>query len=73
MDEMYAYHLNRLGAFIGAAQPGISETRCRDLALQFGAMIEGLMLFSVPRGKGLASRDRMGRLVKDSLAKLLTE
>lgn len=71
--EMYAYHVHRLGTFIGAAHPGISEARARALALQLAAMIEGLMLFSAPRGKKLASREQMSQMVKDTILELLPD
>jgi hypothetical protein len=71
-SEMYAYHVQRLGAFIGAAQPGIAEARAKTLALQLAATIEGLMVFSVPNGKKFASRAQMSQMVKESFLELLS-
>lgn len=73
MTEMYTYHLNRLGGFIGAAMPGIAEKRAVELAIQIGAMIEGLMLFSAPRGKRFSSREQMNRMVKETVLQLLSD
>ncbi len=71
MADMYAHHIKRLGGFIGAAEPNISERRARELAIQVAAMIEGLMLFSAPRGKKLTSREQMRRVVRKSVLDLL--
>jgi AcrR family transcriptional regulator len=70
--EMYAYHINRLAGFIGAADPAISETRARELAIQLAAMFEGLMLFAGSRGRHLSSREQMSRMVKESVLALLS-
>jgi AcrR family transcriptional regulator len=71
--EMYAFHVRRLGAFLGAARPGVSESRCEELAIQIAAMIEGLMLFSAPVGKQFTTRDRMCQMVKETVLRLLSE
>ena len=73
LDEMYVFHVNRLGAFIGAARPALSQVRCEELGMQTAALIEGLMLFSAPRARPLATRARMSRMVKESVLRLLTE
>ncbi len=71
LAEMYLHHVKRLGAFIGAARPGLSEARCEDLAIQVGSMIEGLMLFAAPGGRRIATRERMARMVKETVLRLL--
>jgi len=73
LDEMYRHHVKRLGAFVGAARPGLSEARCEDLAIQIAAMIEGLMLFSAPAGRRIATRGRMNQMVKETMLRLLRE
>jgi AcrR family transcriptional regulator len=71
--EMYSYHVKRIGAFLGAARPGLAESRCEELAIQISAMIEGLMLFSAPRGKQFVTVERMKHMVKETVLRLLTQ
>jgi AcrR family transcriptional regulator len=73
LSEMYAFHVRRLGAFLGAARPDVPERRCEELAIQIAALIEGLMLFTAPSGKRFATRERMRRLVKKTALRLLSE
>jgi AcrR family transcriptional regulator len=72
-SEMYSFHVKRIGTFLGAARPGLSEKRCEELAIQIAAMIEGLMLFSAPRGKRFTTRERMSHMVKETILRLLRE
>jgi AcrR family transcriptional regulator len=71
--EMYSYQVRRIGAFLGAAQPGLAESRCEELAIQIVAMTDGLMLFSAPRGKPFATAERMKHMVKETVLRLLTQ
>jgi AcrR family transcriptional regulator len=71
--EMYSYQVRRIGAFLGAAQPGLAESRCEELAIQIVAMTDGLMLFSAPRGKQFATVERMKHMVKETVLRLLTQ
>lgn len=73
LSEMYAFHVRRLGAFLGAARPGLSERRCEELAMQVAALIEGLMLFTAPLGKRFTTRRRMQQMVRQSVQRLLSE
>jgi len=52
LNRAYAHHCNNVAGFIGAARPGLSETRCRELATHVVALIDGMMLFT-----GLGERE----------------
>lgn len=71
-DAMYRHHVNRLAGFIGAAEPTITESRARELAVQIAAMIEGLMLFVGARDVHADSREQMSQMVKNSVLTLLS-
>ncbi len=72
VSEMYAHHISRLGQFIGAGSLRITEARAQELAIQLAALIEGLMLFSAPRGKKICSQQAMARMVKKTILELLS-
>ena len=73
IEEMYSHHRRNLAAFIGAARPGLSEERCLEIALQVAALIDGLMLFTAPGTRHFGSRAALGRMVRASVQKLLSE
>jgi AcrR family transcriptional regulator len=71
VNDVYAHHLNRLGGYLGAARPHLSEQQCRDLALQIGAMIDGLMIYTGPGSKAIRPRSRLATLVKTTVLRLI--
>lgn len=71
MNETYAHHQRQLARFISAARPGLTETRCMDLALQIGALIDGLMIYTGPGFPQSQSRKQLSASVKDSIRHLI--
>lgn len=70
MREAYAYHRDNLGAFIAAVRPDLGEARCRMLAMQVAALIEGSMIFTA-RGSGAASQRALKRAIRASIRTLV--
>jgi AcrR family transcriptional regulator len=73
IEEMYSHHRRQLAALIGAARPRFSEERCFEIAMQVAALIDGLMIFTAPGTRHFASRAALGKSVKDSVRKLVTD
>jgi AcrR family transcriptional regulator len=71
-EALYRHHVNRLAGFIGAAEPTITESRARELAVQLAAMIEGLMLFVGARYVEADSREKMSEMIKKTVLTLLS-
>jgi AcrR family transcriptional regulator len=72
LAESYANHRDTLAVFIGAARPTLSEERCRELATQIAAMIEGLMVYIPAHGKGFPNRKKLVRSVKQTIWTLIS-
>jgi AcrR family transcriptional regulator len=70
--ESYTNHRNTLAVFIGAARPTLSEARCRDLATHIAALIEGLLVYVAPHGKGSPNRKQFVRSVKQTIWTLIS-
>jgi AcrR family transcriptional regulator len=71
-DALYRHHINRLAGFIGAAEPAITETRARELAVILAATIEGLMLFVGTRDVHVTTREHMNEMLKNNVLALLS-
>jgi AcrR family transcriptional regulator len=71
MNEVYAHHQRRLAGYLGAARPHLSERECLDLALQIGALIDGLMIYTGPGSAAAPPKRRLAKMVRDSVMKLI--
>lgn len=71
MREAYAYHRDNLGAFIAAVRPDLGEARCRMVAMQVAALIEGSMIFT-GRGAGATSPRTLKRAIRASIRTLVS-
>ena len=71
LNDTYAHHQRRLAAFLGAARPHLTESQCLDLALQIGAMLEGLMIYTGPGSRAVHPRSRLASIVKASVLRLI--
>jgi TetR/AcrR family transcriptional regulator len=69
--DTYRHHQRRLAGFIGAARPHLSEKQCLETALLVGTMIDGLMVYTGPARKPVASRERLARIVRASVLELI--
>ena len=72
MNEVYAHHRRRIAAYIGAARPKLSESECFDLGMQVSALIDGLMIYTAPGAKNVASREQLAEMVKTTVLRLLS-
>lgn len=70
LREAYSYHRDNLATFIAALRPEITEARCRMLATQIAALIEGSMLYTAPGFRG-PSRAALKRAIKRSIRTLI--
>jgi len=71
LTESYSQYRDNLAILIGAANPALSEERCHDLATHISAMIEGLLIFIVPKGKRFANRKKVAQSIKQSIWTLI--
>lgn len=72
MNELYVHHRRRIAAYIGAARPNLSEDQCFDLAMQVAALIDGLMIYTAPGAKSVASREQLANMVKATVLRLIS-
>lgn len=73
VNDVYAHHRRRLAAYIGAARPNMSEEDCFDLALQIGALLDGLMIYTGPGSRSVTPRERLAEMVKKTVLKLISD
>jgi AcrR family transcriptional regulator len=73
LNEIYAHHQRRLAMYIAAARPKLGERRCLDIALQIGAMIDGLMIYTAPGSNAVKPRNRLNELVKATVLRLISQ
>jgi AcrR family transcriptional regulator len=73
VNDVYAHHQRRLATYLGAARPRLAEQQCLDLALQIGAMIDGLMIYTGPGSKAVEPRSRLATLVKATVLRLIDD
>ena len=73
VDDVYEHHRRRLATYLGAARPHLSEQQCLDLALQIGAMIDGLMIYTGPGSKAIKPRRRLATMVKSTVLCLIDD
>ncbi len=66
LQEMYAYHVDRMSGFIAEANPMLAAERCHEISIQLVALLEGLLLFSPKPGKNLVSRAQMDRITRST-------
>jgi AcrR family transcriptional regulator len=71
LTECYSHYRDNLAILIGAANPALSEELCHDLATHIAAMIEGLLIFIVPKGKRFANRKKIAQSIKQSIWTLI--
>jgi AcrR family transcriptional regulator len=71
LRAMCEHHQRRLAGFIGAAGPHLSEQQCLDLALQLGAMLDGLMIYTGPGSRTIKPRRRLAGVIKQSALRLI--
>lgn len=71
VNDVYLHHQRRLAGYLGAARPHLTEQQCLDLALQVGAMIDGLMIYTGPGARAVRPRARLARIVRDSVLRLI--
>jgi AcrR family transcriptional regulator len=72
VDQMYFHYRQNLAIFIAAARPQFSKTRCLNLALHIGALIEGTMLFTAPRGNHFKTTSSLQRQVRAFVMRALS-
>jgi AcrR family transcriptional regulator len=73
VDDVYEHHRRRLAGYLGAARPHLTEQQCLDLALQIGAMIDGLMLYTGPDSKAIKPQSKLASLVKATVLRLIED
>jgi AcrR family transcriptional regulator len=71
LRNMCEHHQRRLAGFIGAAAPHLSEQQCLDLALQLGAMLDGLMIYTGPGSRTIKPRRRLAEVLKQSALRMI--
>ena len=70
LDQAYAHHCANLAAFVKAARPALGDGRCRALALQVAALIEGLTVLS-GLGAHKRARERIRGDVRAAVLRLI--
>jgi AcrR family transcriptional regulator len=73
INHVYAHHQRRLATFLAAARPRLTEQQCLDLALQIGAMIDGLMIYTGPGSRAIRPKSRLATLVKSTVLRLIDD
>lgn len=71
VSDMYSHHVRNLAGFIGAARPSLSEERCRELAIQIAAMVDGTMIFTAPGAQHFTSKAASGQMLKQAVLDLI--
>lgn len=71
LDQAYAHHCANLAAFVKAARPALGDARCRALALQVAALIEGLTVLS-GLGAHKRARERIRGDVREAVLRLIS-
>jgi len=72
LSAMCEHHQRRLAGYIGAAGPHLTEQQCLDLALQLGAMLDGLMIYTGPRSHLITPRQRLATEIKQNVLRLIS-
>lgn len=70
LDQAYAHHCANLAAFVKAARRALGDARCRALALQVAALIEGLTVLS-GLGAHKRARERIRGDVRAAVLRLI--
>ena len=73
LSAMCKHHQRRLAGFIGAAGPHLTEQQCLELALQLCALLDGLMIYTGPGCKTIASRRHLAGAIKQNVLRLIAD
>jgi AcrR family transcriptional regulator len=73
VDDVFKHHRRRLAGYLGAARPHLTEQQSLDLALQIGAMVDGLMVYTGPDSKAIRPRSKLASLVKATVLRLIED